>query len=631
MDRFSARQNKIISLISQSDKAISGKELSLKTALSLRTVQSEISQINKILPLVLSTNKGYRIDRDVFSTLTAAKTDESTDGKKILYSLFFSDSPYYYEDLAEDLYLSSSTLDNRIKELNGELSSYGLCIRKSNGFLSIEGEERNKREYIRKLMEDELSSSYLDLTYLENYFEDTDIEHIRLIFINSIDSHNCYIDQIYLDNVLVSIIIALYRMRDDHYITQSIVNIPETAVEYQISKDICSQYSDHWHIEPTNEDVQYVASLLIGQVRSLALADGINKPEEVMKESFVNEIDSILSDTFSKFLLDIDYSAQLSNFCLHIDAMLKRAKINRPAENLLLENLKKNSPFIYDVSVYITQRIAERFDVRISESEIGFISVHIGYLIESSLQNNKKINLILYCDDYHNIADKIQNSLRANLADFAHIDVVRYIDLEDPRIKAADIIITTKSLDIFGKKIVRISPFYTLQDQMKVLPTVQSSIEEKEDRRMMDLFHRFFSQDLFFKSNELTNRDEIIDFMSQKLVDKNIVDEGFKASCMKRESLSPTCFFGSFAIPHAMELNARQTMCCVYINDKGIRWGQEEVYLVIMIAGLKSDLADFMELYNGFIQLMDPVSVAEIVKAKDFSDFARTLSSLKAK
>lgn len=628
MDRFTLRQRQIITLIAACDSTISGKELSQNSDLSLRTIQSEVAAINRILPLIRSTNKGYSIDKEEFSSLNVSRNEEEKDEEKILYSLIFSDSPYFAEDLADDLFLSVSTLENRIRNISKELKEYQLSIKKENGYLYVEGDEYSKREFITHLMEKELSSSYSDLTYLENYFENTDIEHIRLIVVNSIDSHNCYIDQIYLNNVLVSIIIALYRMRDDHYIKRSSFNISKTSVEYQIAQDICSQYSDHWHIEPMEEDTQYIASLLVGQVRSLALADGINKADGVLSPEFIQTINSILSETFSKFMLDIDYSSQLNNFCLHVDAMLKRAKINRPAENLLLLNLKKNSPFIYDVSVYITEKISESFHTKIEESEIGFISVHIGYLIENSLQSDKKANLVLYCDEYHNISTKIQNTIYSRMAEYVRLDNLRFFDTEDPRVKAADIVLTTKTLEVFGKTVIKVSPFYDLQDQMKVISAIQNVIDQKNDRRMAELLKRFFSQALFFVNEALSDRDEVISFMGNKLIEKNIVDEKFIASCYKRENLSPTCFFDSFAIPHAMELDSKKTMCCVLINPEGIQWGEETVKLVVMIAALKEDLAEFMELYNGFIQLLDPSNVSQIVASKNYAEFETAIRSL---
>lgn len=188
------------------------------------------------------------------------------------------------------------------------------------------------------------------------------------------------------------------------------------------------------------------------------MIDDTNK-KEVISQSFIDTINDILIDTFQKYMLDIDYSEQLYNFSLHVDAMIKRAKIHRPAENISLNQLNNNSPFIHDVSVYLTQRISEQFQIEIDESEIEFISVHIGYLIKNCLQNNQKVNVILFCDQYHHIADKIQKALLTNLSEFIQLYQVHQLNIHDIHIQNADIIITTKQTQIFGKKVVCISPF----------------------------------------------------------------------------------------------------------------------------------------------------------------------------
>lgn len=343
------------------------------------------------------------------------------------------------------------------------------------------------------------------------YFNNTGTDRIKHIILNAIDHHGYFVDSVYEENVIVSIIIALYRIRDNHYIVSKQKNDLTHSIEYTIANEICRQYSNHWHIHPTKNDIAYMASLLTGQIKSSNLIDDDNK-KEVISQSFIDTINDILIDTFQKYMLDIDYSEQLYNFSLHIDAMIKRAKIHRPAENISLNQLKNNSPFIHDVSVYLTQRISEQFQIEIDESEIGFISVHIGYLIKNCLQNNQKVNVILFCDQYHRIAEKIQKALLANLSEFIQLYQVHQLNIHDIHIQNADII-TTKQTQIFGKKVVCISPFYNLQDQMKIMTATQECIDQKKTDHFNDLFHTYFHKNLFFIRNDLTNKEEVIRFM----------------------------------------------------------------------------------------------------------------------
>lgn len=269
------------------------------------------------------------------------------------------------------------------------------------------------------------------------------------------------------------------------------------------------------------------------------MIDDTNK-KEVISQSFIDTINDILIDTFQKYMLDIDYSEQLYNFSLHVDAMIKRAKIHRPAENISLNQLNNNSPFIHDVSVYLTQHISEQFQIEIDESEIEFISVHIGYLIKNCLQNNQKVNVILFCDQYHHIADKIQKALLANLSEFIQLYQVHQLNIHDIHIQNADII-TTKQTQIFGKKVVCISPFYNLQDQMKIMTATQECIDQKKTDHFNDLFHTYFHKNLFFIRNDLTNKEEVIRFMGQQFIDQEITSDGFIESVLQHQKNHVIC------------------------------------------------------------------------------------------
>ena len=77
------------------------------------------------------------------------------------------------------------------------------------------------------------------------YFNDTDTDHIKHIILNAIDHHGYFVDSVYEENVIVSIIIALYRIRDNHYIVSKQKNDLTHSIEYTIANEICREYSDH--------------------------------------------------------------------------------------------------------------------------------------------------------------------------------------------------------------------------------------------------------------------------------------------------------------------------------------------------------------------------------------------------
>ena len=80
----------------------------------------------------------------------------------------------------------------------------------------------------------------------------------------------------------------------------------------------------------------------------------------------------------------------------------------------MAETIKNNSPLIFDIAIYISLDLAERFSIKINEDETAFLAMHIGSEIERQADNKDKIPVAILCPNYHNMADQIMNSLMLN-------------------------------------------------------------------------------------------------------------------------------------------------------------------------------------------------------------------------
>ena len=625
MNRFSNRQRDILEYLSTFDSPQSGKVLSEHLNVSVRTIQNEISNINKIIKIISSSNKGYSVIKDVYNDLDVSTVDfPSVDDFEIIRYIFFLNQPENIDEIAEKYYMSTSSLEKKLRNFNETLSNYDLKIERTHGDLYIYGNELNKRKFIRDLISTEVNSSFKHID-LSEYFQGMDIEYVKNMILNIIDRHDYYVDSIYKDSLILNIIIVLYRMRFENYLTPIQSFKIDESIYYTISQEICTQYSNHWSIHPTDDDIQYIANLLVGQIKSLNLAKDNSPQDEIISQDFINTIDTVLKDTFNHYLLDIDFKDLLYNFALHTDGMIKRVRSNNPAGNALLASLKKQSPFILDVSIYIAHKFNNLFKIQIPESEISLIAIHIGYLIENSLKGSNKLNVLLYCDNYHHIADKIKAGLDSNLSSFISITIINQIDENDIRIQSSDLLITTKTVKVYGLKTITISPFFNLNDQMNVVSSVQSCLMKKRKEHYNDLIKRFFKKELYF-SKDIRTKEEAITFLGNQLIDAGIVKQGFVESVFQREKMSSTCFYGTFAIPHGIQLDAKQTMCCVLINENKIQWDSEKISIVLMIAVQKEDRQKFMELYELIISYLEkPDKYNRIVHANSFKDFITIL------
>lgn len=612
------RKNEIIRLIAKYD-SITGNELARIMDCSLKTVQNDIKEINSRYGIIDSSPSGYTFNKNYYNK--EIYFEDTNDENMILSALLLRENRLDIDEIADEFFLSRSTIDRRLLKIKNLVSEYDLRLEKKNNKIWIEGKEKNKRALISFLISKEADndfnrSSDSDFPFLQGI--DTNV--IKNIVLNTVDRFNYGIRTCCFYGLLANIIICLYRCKNGSHVEENInTNVKDTDIEYAIASDIYKEYSGIWKIRYTVNDLRYLASLLQGQIALKENRIDYRNDNSIVDDTFENSIKQIVTSTFAYYGLNpnLDENSNfIYNFSLHVKSLIERAKNNNTVENDLLISIKRNCPFIYDVAVYIYNKIKDIYNVNISEEEIGYIAVHIGFLIERS--NKNMINILLLTSSYRGIKDFIKDRLLSVYGDTINI-------IEDPNKftkQGIDLIISNKESNIFGIKTVVISPFFDNNDQDNVMRAINQCAKVKDELFKDVIYATFLSDNLFFINNDIRNKDEAIEFMSHKMYELGIVDEDFVDSVKQREELSSTCFFGSFAIPHGLQFNAHKSRCCILISENGIQWNDSNIHIVILIAVRYHDRHIFMKMYDSIIQsLQDEKKFIEIIDSKSLDRF----------
>ena len=162
----------------------------------------------------------------------------------------------------------------------------------------------------------------------------------------------------------------------------------------------------------------------------------------------------------------------------------------------------------------------------------------------------------------------------------------------------------------------------TPKDKTCVDEAIRKCEKEKTNKIIKKDLIQYFHQNLFFINEKPLSKEECISFLGQQLEDFGVVPSGFTQSVNDREELSSTCFFDHFAIPHSIELNAIKTTIAVMISKVPIKWEEQNVKFIMMLAINKEDRKNFMVLYDGIINLLcDYQNLNYILEAKNYNDF----------
>ena len=186
----------------------------------------------------------------------------------------------------------------------------------------------------------------------------------------------------------------------------------------------------------------------------------------------------------------------------------------------------------------------------------------------------------------------------------------------------AELVIHTVPIPENIRQSVLISPFFTSDDQRKIIEAVTKIQKSKIEKQNQEILKSYFNEHLYFRNIGLHTKGEVLRFLSQKVEESGLCGPGFTQSVLKRESMSSTCFMNSFAIPHALELNAARTCFAVLIDEKGITWDDSCIHCVFMIAVCREDRKEFMKIYSAIIQhLLQENAIKKLTQASNFKEF----------
>lgn len=620
------RQKKLLDLLS-SNLQLTGDSLAQILSVSSRTIRSDIANINGVFQeeIIISSSKGYSINPVHFQLLRYIDTyfDETILKRQLTWLLFSGNLRYSLDELAERFYTNPSVILHLMKEISADLYLDQLVLKKKDNVYHIEGSEFGKRIYLNRIVLNEAHEPIFEVSQYASYFEQLDLEEIKKTIISALLQNNIVPSEISIGNLTLNIAITINRIINGYSLNNFFqgMAIPIRQSEYSFAQLIGDYLYHKYQIEISENDLKYIYMLVLGQSK--------RKYEDLLSEGFIEDISEILSDTFSHFSLVLSYERILRELSFHIYYLIIRSNVGNYTSNSLLENIKTYCPFVYDVAVYLTNQISHKFAIVIADCEIGFLALLIGGLLDDGQGSLEKINTVLICGSHISIGKTILAKLESkyeNKLNFLGI-IPEYPDnlAESKTI----LYLSFLSLPVPFKNVINISSLLTSSDYKKVDNYIEFVKAEIERKKLKKLTKTFFCEELFFHNIKLNSKYEIIRYLGEQVVKHGYADSDFIDSTIKREKISSTCFLDSFAIPHAIHLNAIKSTFCVLINDKGMAWDDKKIKFVCLIAISKEDSDKLQILYPHIVDILcDYEQIAKLSQVKNFEDFLGCINEI---
>ncbi|WP_448918705.1 BglG family transcription antiterminator [Holdemanella biformis] len=633
------KEQELLNYLSEFNKPIRSAEIANALDISVRSVKNYVHNINSLYGknIILSSRNGYELNLQNNYSLVLTNSSEQIPQTLEERSFFIikqlvlnHSTQIEIFDLCDSLCVSYSTIKSIISKMNKTYSSYNLEFYCEHDCVRIKGDEINKRKLLSYIINEESKSSIMNVNVLKNNFASIDVEKLQNIIFTTFKKYNYYLNDFSSMNLLLHLLIIVDRELNGNELNdgQNEVSI-DNQDELNFLNEFIAQLETTFEIS-INKYERFEIYMLFKTNANFSIEDSSKKLKELVGDNIIELIDKYVEDINNIYMVDLSSKAFKTPFTLHLKNLLLRAQSGKYTSNPMAETIKNNSPLIFDIAIYISLDLAERFNIKINEDETAFLAMHIGSEIERQADNKDKIPVAILCPNYHNMADQIMNSLMLNFGNQLNMvgsihNENDFYTLNNPvSILFTTIPVTTKIINTNTNEpldVVLIFPL-NLKSQFSIIQNAILQAQEKyRDRKLKVKFNDFFEQSLFVVDSKLKNKKQVLTKLCDCLLVQNYVDTNFEESVYKRENAAGTAF-GNVAIPHSIEMNAIKTSIAVAISKEGIQWNSNIVHIVLLLAINKADRRSFRALYESLISLFSEDKVIqEIRNCTSFDEF----------
>lgn len=269
------RQTNIIDLLNDYGKWITGKEIAKVLNVSDRTIRSDIENINNYYDCILiQANKrlGYRLDETLLHKQDIEIKDiiPQTSQERCIYiiqELLFKSHEINLIALQDQVFVSGYSIDNDIKKIRKMINDYpSLKLVRSKNYISLEGNETDKRKLYKQLLTAETQGNFMNLNSIAGLWNSFDLLEVKDILEEICEKYDYQIHEMTFPMIMIHAGVAIERIINHNYIkNQTISEKLESSREYQISYDFFTQVSTMINIELVTDEVILFALLLMGK------------------------------------------------------------------------------------------------------------------------------------------------------------------------------------------------------------------------------------------------------------------------------------------------------------------------------------------------------------------------------
>ena len=652
------------SLLENKDHYITSKELASQLSCSDRTIRTYLKSLMDWKPdetgwkITAKQGYGYRlelqdkalyrnfIETEFFTEQNSAKTENIEDRYNyILNKLLFEQEKLYCDDLAEELFVSRSTLSADFKKIRQDLAKYDLQIEsKANRGVYVKGSERNKRRFIMDyFFRDNFFQSLHNYINIEVPGRQISLEELTIIVLDECREGHLKLSDFVIQNLVIHIALSFKRIAEGFQISK--IEDWEQGnylAERKIAEKILHRVYLATGLEFPKEEVDYITLHLISKASCQESQNTKIDTNQEIRKQLLEALEQVEHVKAYQFQHDFQL---VEGVVTHLVTLLVRLQNHVVLENPLLKDIQQQYSSVLAMTRELLQAMPIFSKENLSDDEVAYVALHFMAALER-LKEKQKFNILVICATGYGSAQMLKNRIDNELGNLVHIvDVIGYYELSDERLKNIDFIISSIDLSnlVFSVPVFTVSIFLNSEElkeikhRMAQLKPVESSlIPEKAimvDQNEEKIFDGYFSSACFVLAQDATKEVILQELLSQM----GQGEEQDFVSCMQdlmkqREKMSSVIFSEQIAVPHPIKPIAKHHKIGVAIVKNGLQWNEENPHIRLIflpspaiygnegMATLTSKIVDLLE---------QPGLQKQIFNCQSFAEFKQLFLKIK--
>lgn len=633
------KEIELLNILHIESEWISSFDLSKRLHVSKRSIINYINDINHLYDnLILTSKLGYMIQNRVKlksileEALNNTIPQNQKQREKVIFKKFLLDTNEYNLNLlSEELSITLSTLNKELYLIKKKFSSFNLNLKIRNEIASLEGSERDKKYMISQMILDESKDGLLSKNLIQTYLPTINIDRIDEIVSHKLQAHQIVMDEFSRKNFILHL--AIMISRKSVYLDKSEKEL-HTKIEisqklYEIIEQITQKIDKEFKVHFTENDQHDLLLLIMTRIKTNTIDDLTDvRVDDIFGETLDKIVSLIQRKVYDTYFFSLDKSEFKLRLSLHLKNMFIRIENSINLRNPQLDKIKNEYPFIYDISVFIADLILKETQIHLSEDEIAYIAMHIGVEIEEQKSLLNRINVLILNPFPLIQQDLFKSKLNSCFNDQLYIEGFISDPSDISKYANIDLIIsTTKITQSISIPWVEVSDYLTLDDTILIKKKFDEIINQRVQNNIIDKLKILFDQRCFWVNKPFITDKETIEYMSDHLVQYGFVYQDYKQKLFDREAISSSSF-KNIAIPHPLEMDAKESIIAVLINHNPIQWGSNEVNLVFMLAINDIDRILFKDIFEYITRIVsDEKNLQNLLEVENYDAFLHLLAS----